>query len=185
MKKCSLCDSPSVARGFCKTHWAIERKAGRIVPPPMDMASRFWRKVVKGGGPDDCWEWKGAAMDRAPYGVFVNMGRRELAHRVSFRMAFGDPGALCVCHRCDNPPCVRPDHLFLGTLGENTLDMWRKGRGRKGGNPSQIKFTAEKLAAAVELRARGLSQREIGEAIGLHQSHVSKVLRGAAPAWSR
>lgn len=64
------------------------------------------------------------------YGVLTVNGRHLLAHRYSMELALGHPieRGMAVCHRCDNPPCVRPDHLFLGTLTDNDRDMRDKGR---------------------------------------------------------
>lgn len=77
--------------------------------------------------PDGCWYWTGC-VDDTNYGrVFFN-GKSRKAHRVSFTLQKGDPGDLLVCHTCDNPLCVNPDHLFLGTRKDNMQDMVRKGR---------------------------------------------------------
>jgi hypothetical protein len=94
-------------------------------PQAKPVSERFWPKVAKSDG---CWEWRGAKT--LGYGR-INVGRRSiLAHRVSYEMANGPiADGLVVCHRCDNPSCVRPDHLFLGTLGDNNADMFAKGRG--------------------------------------------------------
>lgn len=91
------------------------------------LQERFWRKVHK---TDGCWEWTGSR-DRKGYGKIAKGGAPTiplLAHRVSWAIHHGDPGDLCVLHRCDNPPCVRPDHLFLGTIADNNRDMTQKGR---------------------------------------------------------
>jgi hypothetical protein len=88
---------------------------------------RFWSKVQK---TETCWLWMGARHPHGGYGQFVGPPIKELrAHRYSWVLAYGPiPDGLLVCHRCDNPPCVRPDHLFLGTHLDNALDMMAKGR---------------------------------------------------------
>jgi hypothetical protein len=93
------------------------------------MSERFWRKVRKGEG---CWEWTGARNSKG-YGNVRIARRYRGAHRVSYELTRGPiPAGLLVCHSCDNPVCVRPDHLFLGTVKNNSDDMVRKGRQAKG-----------------------------------------------------
>lgn len=76
----------------------------------------------------DCIVWKGDA-HRNGYGYINSRGRRFTTHRVSWALHFGPiPAGLFVCHTCDNPPCINPDHLWLGTTSENTADMVAKGR---------------------------------------------------------
>jgi hypothetical protein len=87
---------------------------------------RFALRVQKLG--DGCWEWQGY-QDPVGYGRFRFRGTMWLAHRVSWVLANGEiPDRLLVCHRCDNPPCVNPGHLFLGTTQDNALDKMSKGR---------------------------------------------------------
>ena len=91
--------------------------------------NRFWTKVVR---TDDCWIWTACTIGDG-YGKFSANGIQYSAHRYSYEIAFGTiPDGLWVCHKCDVPSCVRPDHLFLGTPKENALDCVRKGRRAKG-----------------------------------------------------
>lgn len=111
---------------FCSM--SCKRQSQRLVRRPLD--ERFWEKVVT--SPDSCWLWTGAQSPRG-YGAFVvSRGDVRTASRVSWELVNGPiPDGLWVLHRCDNPPCVNPDHLFLGTHQDNMDDMAQKGRGRK------------------------------------------------------
>lgn len=88
-----------------------------------DLATRFWAKVEKGDG---CWNWTAANV--RGYGRISINNRMFRAHRVSYEMHRGPiPEGLEICHRCDNPRCVRPDHLFVGTRSDNIRDRVAKG----------------------------------------------------------
>jgi hypothetical protein len=98
-----------------------------------DIIRRFDRFVSKSD--DGCWEWTGSRGPKG-YGHFTineaDKPRTYKAHRVAYKLATGvHPGAMLVCHSCDNPSCVRPAHLFLGTGKDNAADRDRKGRGGK------------------------------------------------------
>ena len=116
---------------------------------------RFWRYVSPMMDDQGCWEWTGSRMKtKWPYGKF---GRGQLgsgwmhAHRASWIVHFGEVSdGMCVLHRCDNPPCVNPSHLFLGTFKDNTQDMIAKGRARM----SETILHAIKAAAAIRADAR-------------------------------
>lgn len=100
-----------------------------------DWEERFWRLVDFSGAAagSSCWEWAGHKKTRG-YGMFGCRGKpHSLAHRLAFELGHECriPKGLFVCHRCDNPGCVRPEHLFLGTSQDNVSDMFAKGRGRK------------------------------------------------------
>lgn len=105
-----------------------------MAPPKQDPVTRFWAKVAKSAG---CWEWRGTTSQKG-YGRFAFGPRQHTvgAHRFSYAIAHGvavaDFSTLQVCHRCDNPRCVRPEHLFLGTPTDNVRDSVAKGRMRNG-----------------------------------------------------
>lgn len=100
-----------------------------MAPPLVPMETRFWNKVYKHD--DGCWEWAGGR-DKDGYGTINRPGSPSMkirSHVYSWLLHFGPyHRSLLVCHSCDNPSCVRPDHLFLGTPRDNTLDMVAKGR---------------------------------------------------------
>lgn len=101
---------------------SAHQSEARVIP----IEDRIWKFVQK---TDGCWEWNGRRNDRG-YGLFaVTHAAARRAHRVIWELVNGPiPSGMVVCHRCDNPPCVRPDHLFLGTQADNMRDMQAKGR---------------------------------------------------------
>jgi hypothetical protein len=87
---------------------------------------RFWDSVER-RGPDECWPWQ--RKTHLKYGYFAANGRHYIASRVAWAIANGSSPDGLVCHRCDNPTCCNPAHLFLGTVADNIRDMAAKGRG--------------------------------------------------------
>lgn len=141
------------------------------------LVERFWPKVEKPSG-DGCWVWTGCRVKKG-YGI-VRLDRSERmasVHRVSWALHNGPiPDGLLVLHRCDNPPCVNPDHLFLGTHTDNMKDMVRKGRQSKKLTPDQAR-TVYRRALAGEPHA------SIAKDFGIRREAVSAIKRGLA--WSR
>lgn len=105
----------------------------------------FWNNVVI-KSKNECWIWRKCRTDYG-YGKCGIGGANLLAHRIAWKLTYGDPGKLFVCHKCDNPPCCNPNHLFLGTPKDNTNDCMKKGRFtlniRRGENKRGVKLTNE------------------------------------------
>lgn len=132
MRPCSVpdCDRKHSRHGFCEMHakrHARHNDVNRAIKP---MEIRLMEKVNKNAA-TGCWEWTGTTT-KFGYGMLGGSSPlwRKMAHRISFELFKGAiPEGLFVLHYCDNPPCVNPDHLFVGTTRDNVLDKERKGRG--------------------------------------------------------
>jgi hypothetical protein len=141
----------------------------------MTLDARFWMRACR--VPNGCWEYDGYRNEHG-YGQFaVNTSWGVLAHRVAWVLTFGPiPVGLEVCHTCDNPPCINPAHLFIGTHGDNVQDMWTKGR-----HPRPTSFrrlTDDQVFAIHELRGH-LTPRQIGERFGVTTRHVYRIFAAA------
>ncbi len=138
---------------------------------------RFWDKVDK-RGPDECWLWT-AWKDKDGYGRMWLDGKKPQATRVIWASVNGPiPAGLFVLHKCDNPPCVNPAHLFLGTVQDNAEDMMSKGRQSKGEKNGRAKLTRQQ---AMDIRANyalcRVTQAELGARYGIPQTQVSRIVR--------
>lgn len=135
---------------------------------------RFTEKIDKAG---DCWNWT-AYKDRDGYGSFQYLGRPWGAHRISYELYRGKvPNGMMVCHECDNPSCVNPMHLFLGTGKDNMEDKIVKGRMRGNwtkGNSFGTKLTEIQV---LQIREATGTQQEIAESFGISRSLVSLIKR--------
>lgn len=142
--------------------------------------SRFWSKVDKSSGENSCWNWTAGKVDG--YGRIYAGGRLWLAHRLSYFFAHSKcPDSLCVLHSCDNPACVNPKHLSLGTKKDNAVDRDIKGRAadHSGENHGRHKVSQDDVAAIRHLHAtEGLTYREIGRRFNISRQAVGHIIRG-------
>lgn len=195
-RTCSLseCDSPHLARGFCKKHyqrWVKYGDPNQVAVIMGDDERRFWSKVERGDG---CWLWTGG-VDKNGYGVMQVQGKVQRATRLSWYFAHGEfpPAHLYACHSCDTPPCVNPAHLWLGTNDENMADCTAKGRRpsgdrngthttpesvRRGDAHGSVKITFEQVQQLRAEYERGVPSSQLARRYGLSHGYVNRLVRG-------
>lgn len=130
--------------------------------------THFWSHVDKSSG---CWTWTGAKT-RNGYGRFNTIPHIDYAHRVSWTIAYGEiPTAMFVCHSCDNPSCVNPEHLFIGTQSDNMRDMAIKCRSHF------TKLTHPEVSQIRKLRGGGLTTVEIARRFNVCSSLITQIAK--------
>lgn len=140
--------------------------------------SVFWEKVGV-AGEDECWLWLASVFKDDGYGQFQLGARPHGAHRVAWFLMNGEiPDGMQVLHKCDNPPCCNPNHLFLGTPLANMQDKNAKGRGvyLKGGDTYNARLRADDVRDMRERRKQGEQLKSIAERHGVSFQHVSDIV---------
>ena len=127
---------------------------------------------------DGCWVWLRDSM-KSGYGRVVYRGKPWMAHRVSYEIANGSiPSGHYVCHHCDNPCCVNPSHLFVGTQQDNMRDAQQKNRRSVGEQHPNSKLTTRDVSEIRDELASGMRQVDIAAAHGVRQSIISEIKTG-------
>ena len=181
MNKCAVdgCEKLGRAAGMCHGHYKRLRTFGTTAVKPgskAPIADRFQLYVDKQGA-DECWPWK-ASVRGAGYGRIKSNGITFLAHRVSYEIHIGPiPDGMLVCHHCDNPRCVNPKHLFIGTQKDNLADRGAKGRFHpvNGESNGMSKLTEHQVLAILK---DGRPQKTIAAEHGITRPMVSQIKRG-------
>lgn len=148
---------------------------------------RFWNKVNKNSGhfgidgtyPTECHEWTGS-LNRTGYGQFKLNNKVHRAHRVAFYLKNNKWPSKHLCHDCDNPACIRLDHMFEGSNKDNMVDKEKKGRGNhpNGQDTSFALFTDEEIILLRELYEVGFSGKRIARVLGIHAPPLYAILNG-------
>jgi len=135
---------------------------------------------VTRGDPCECWEWQGTI--NTGYGRFTYRGKEYAAHRTSYEIHHGPiPDGLFVCHNCpdgDNPRCVNPSHLFLGTSAENTADRDQKGRQAKGTRSWNARLIESDILKIREMYSNGIPQKDLAVLFDMNSGTISSIIRG-------
>jgi len=163
--------SLSPKAGFCP----VARMESWEMPT---VEKRFWSKVDR-RGPDECWPWIGGTRVRQ-YGMFCVNGGKQLAHRFAWTLVCGEiPDGLAACHKCDNPTCCNPSHLFLGSQSDNVDDCIGKGRwghvfhGEKNG---RARLTAELVRLIRSRRQQGETCKALAVPFGVSPQNVHRII---------
>ena len=157
------------------------------MPRAIPVVERFWTKVNKAS---DCWNWQ-AGKYSFGYGAFYLYGHNVPAHRFAWELAYGQiPEGLEVCHSCDNPACVRPDHLFLGTQKQNIYDAINKGRlipghSNPGENNGRAILTANQVQEIKDIYSqkgskysRQITQRKLARQFNISRRTIADITKG-------
>lgn len=143
------------------------------------IADRFWRLTSK-RGPDECWPWRGSRT-RFGYGEFpTHIKGVTKAHQASWVIHNGPAGGLCVLHSCDNPWCVNPKHLWLGTKGDNNRDRSIKGRTQNAA--PRIRLSKGQIAELLKARAGGASYAKCARMVNISERSAVRAIAAAIAA---
>lgn len=188
---CSVdgCDRKPLARGLCPGHYnrhingrPLEAKPLRRYVRTDDLAVRL-REYAPPGAPDECWEWT-AATNKGYGMISVERSKMRLAHDVAWEVHHGRllPDGMLIRHSCDNPLCVNPSHLLLGTHSDNTADKVDRERQARGSGHGIAKLTEADIPIIREMYRSGFYQKVIAEQFGVTQGAISQLLNGKT--WS-
>jgi len=140
----------------------------------------FWSRLeIKSFDPDVCWEWCGGYFpDGYGYAYFNARDKRWRAHRLAYKLAYDkDPGNLCVCHKCDNPACCRPSHLFLGSHKDNMQDKVKKGLSLSGSKHPRAKLTEAQVKQIRKMVEQGIPQYILAKRFKVSQSTINAIIK--------
>jgi hypothetical protein len=141
----------------------------------LTIEQRFWKYVNKSDG---CWEWTGQKTTSMGYGRIRDTGNKYIrSHRLSYELHIGPiPDDMLVLHACDNPSCVNPSHLFLGTHQENTNDRVKKGRSAHGEGNGSARLTRSQVLDIRKRAGEWGSQKALAKEYGVSSSRINEIV---------
>ena len=174
--KCSVdgCEKGVNARGMCSNHYQLSKRYGDPLYKRPTPEERFWQSIEK---TDTCWLWK-ARTNEHGYGI-ISIDKKPIrAHRFSYFLHYGEWPMPEGRHTCDNPPCVRPDHIVAGTHFQNMRDALIRGRTTKGEKNAGAKLTDDQVREIKRRLRAGEPQKEIAKDYDVGQTVISRIRSG-------
>lgn len=162
------------------------RITGSVPRTKAELEEDFWKRVNQ-GKENECWEWKAGRNTKVKgrdYGIVWMNGKKRKTHQVAYEIMIGEiPDGMFVCHKCDNPPCCNPKHLFLGTPQENVDDCFKKGRARR--EIGEDRYNAKLTESDVnQIRARYIKRsltsggRALAKEFGVGATMIDAIIKG-------
>lgn len=181
---CSICGAKAIARNLCTSHYSKLQREGKFTGihsrytghmPLSERLEHTSERVTETG----CMIWLGYVTKKG-YGKIGIDNKVQLARRAAYELVNGPiPKGMAVCHRCDVPSCINPNHLFLGTFYENSMDMVKKGRHKHGEGHFNAKLTEKDI---LKIRSDNRSGPKIAEDYGISKTYISAIK--LKKAWS-
>lgn len=172
-QRCVVCNSLIVLKKYKKRKYCSSEcfhKRPRVITS--DPIKIFWKNIVKSGG---CWEYQ-KCISTGGYGRLCIKRKFISAHRFSYELHHGSiPEGMFVCHTCDNPPCVNPSHLWLGTNEDNQKDMIDKNRNKKGSEHWKSKLTKEQVLNIKKELIEGKTGYQLAKKYGVHHQTIYSI----------
>jgi len=180
MQTCSVknCNSKTHAKGLCKYHYKTKWRTGSVeVSRPCyhePVEQKFWH-YVKTGAEKECWEWLGYK-DKDGYGKMRTGNTNQAAHRISWQIHNGEiPTGQMVLHKCNNPSCINPSHLYLGDHLQNMQDRLNSGHYPKNEDHPNVKFPDDIVE---QIRKSNKTYKELSQQFNISASQISNIKRG-------
>lgn len=177
MKICKIesCEKKAIGFGFCSKHYTRLRRYGDPLFPGMNGVKKKARKidfVIR----NDCFELISHKLNADGYSEIMINCRTKKVHRHIYEQCFGEiPKGLVVRHKCDNPSCINPEHLEIGTHQDNIADMVSRNRQAKGSKKPFSKLTENEVAEIKSLLSRGMTNRGIARIFSIDESVISDI----------
>lgn len=187
-------DGRSRSRKYCSHACLNSARRTRHAAKPksvrqhLTLGERLWSRIIK--MPNGCWEWQGYRMPKGygQIGLDLGAGKTMTTHRAAWMLTHGEiPPDLFVCHKCDNPPCVNPDHLFLGTIHDNNADRDAKGRTKRGFELDRTVLSEEDVRMVRReyrrfrvpgVRGYRSNSKELAAQLGVSRKYIAAIAAG-------